>query len=122
MLYFRRDDCSDDDLFGVGGEDGFAGGFLSDGPRLLRVHLIHVHIFYGRSGDDFNAHGRGGRGVVRWIDEGIKTESKKTVLNKNSKQYKKGNPLGIFQKIMDQFPRIFEKNQQERNQLASNNF
>ena len=47
----RRDHRPDHDLPGVGGEDGPAAGRLPDGPRLLRLPLVYVHLLHGRSGE-----------------------------------------------------------------------
>ena len=47
----RRDHRPDDDLPGLGGEDGPAAGRLPDGPRLLRIPLLYVHLLHSRSGE-----------------------------------------------------------------------
>ena len=47
----RRDHRPDYDLSGLGGEDGPAAGRLPDGPRLLRIPLLYVHLLHSRSGE-----------------------------------------------------------------------
>ena len=51
IAHRRRDHRPDYDLPRLGGEDGPAAGRLPDGPRLLRIPLLYVHLLHSRSGE-----------------------------------------------------------------------
>ncbi len=53
-LMLRRDDVPDDDVPGAGGAHRSAAGVLPHGPRLLRLHLVHVHLRNGVAGEQVN--------------------------------------------------------------------